>query len=123
MDRVAYVENQLNTFKDSLTLYQQQTKAWYAQAADTISHAADLPSLMGMDRTIKVGDTRKTVSMTDADFTSNVARCPLEGPLTSQRWTSPKSTTRCVFRASISTRKQAYTTTGIATTIRGLDGF
>jgi hypothetical protein len=30
MDRVAYVDNQLSTFKDSLTLYQEQ-KNWYAK--------------------------------------------------------------------------------------------
>ncbi|WP_192560381.1 RHS repeat-associated core domain-containing protein [Pseudomonas allokribbensis] len=81
MDRVAFVDNQLNTFKDSLKLYQEQTKTWYANVADKASRAADLPSLLGMERVIKVGDTSKSVSMTDGDFTSNVAQCPLKGPL------------------------------------------
>ncbi|EJM18541.1 RHS repeat-associated core domain protein containing protein [Pseudomonas sp. GM18] len=81
MDRVAYVDNQLSTFKDSLKLYQEQTKTWYAKAADKGSRAADLPSLLGMERVIKVGNTSKSVSMTDGDFTSNVAQCPLKGPL------------------------------------------
>lgn len=81
MDRVAFVDNQLNTFKDSLKLYQEQTKTWYARAADKASRAADLPSLLGMERVIKVGDTSKSVSMTDGDFSSNVAQCPLQGPL------------------------------------------
>lgn len=81
MDRVAFVDNQLNTFKDSLKLYQEQTKTWYARAADKASRAADLPSLLGMERVIKVGDTSKAVSMTDGNFTSNVAQCPLKGPL------------------------------------------
>ena len=81
MDRVAYVDNQLSTFKDSLKLYQEQTKTWYAKAADKGSRAADLPSLLGMERVIKVGNTSKSVSMTDGDFASNVAQCPLKGPL------------------------------------------
>lgn len=81
MDRVAFVDNQLNTFKDSLKLYQEQTKTWYARAADKASRAADLPSLLGMERVIKVGGTSKAVSMTDGNFTSNVAQCPLKGPL------------------------------------------
>ncbi|MEO6680326.1 MAG: RHS repeat-associated core domain-containing protein, partial [Pseudomonas sp.] len=81
MDRVAFVDNQLSTFKDSLTLYQEQTKTWYAKVADKGSRAADLPSLLGMERVIKVGNTSKAVSMTDGDFASNVAQCPLKGPL------------------------------------------
>ncbi|MGF6318564.1 hypothetical protein [Pseudomonas frederiksbergensis] len=81
MDRVAYVDNQLSTFKDSLKLYQEQTKTWYAKAADKGSRATDLPSLLGMERVIKVGNTSKSVSMTDGDFASNVAQCPLKGPL------------------------------------------
>jgi RHS repeat-associated protein len=81
MDRVAYVDNQLSTFKDSLKLYQEQTKTWYAKVADKGSRAADLPSLLGMERVIKVGNTSKSVSTTDGDFTSNVAQCPLKGPL------------------------------------------
>lgn len=81
MDRVAFVDNQLNTFKDSLKLYREQTKTWYAQALDKGSRAADMPSLLGMERVIKVGNTSKAVSMTDGNFTSNVAQCPLKGPL------------------------------------------
>ncbi|WP_242485091.1 RHS repeat-associated core domain-containing protein [Pseudomonas sp. TH39(2020)] len=81
MDRVAFVDNQLSTFKDSLKLYQEQTKTWYAKAADKGSRATDLPSLLGMERVIKVGKTSKSVSMTDGDFASNVAQCPLKGPL------------------------------------------
>ncbi|MGE1176733.1 RHS repeat-associated core domain-containing protein [Pseudomonas sp. BW7P1] len=80
-ERIAFIDKQLDTFKDSLTLYQEQTKTWYARAADKASRAADLPSLLGMERVIKVGNTSKSVSMTDGDFTSNVARCPLKGPL------------------------------------------
>ncbi|WP_139835008.1 DUF6531 domain-containing protein, partial [Pseudomonas sp. B35(2017)] len=80
-ERIEFIDGQLNSFKDSLKLYQEQTKTWYARAADKGSRAADLPSLLGMERVIKVGNTSKSVSMTDGDFTSNVAQCPLKGPL------------------------------------------
>ncbi|QFS58266.1 type IV secretion protein Rhs [Pseudomonas chlororaphis subsp. aurantiaca] len=81
MGRVADIEKQLNSFKNSLTLYREQTEKWYAQAADAVSEKTDMPSLLGMERVIKVGGTSKAVSMTDGSFTSNVARCPLKGPL------------------------------------------
>ncbi|MDR9754992.1 RHS repeat-associated core domain-containing protein [Pseudomonas sp. SZMC_28357] len=81
MDRVTYIDTQLKTFKDSLTLYREQTKTWYASAADQISRTADLPSLLGMERLIKVGDTSTAVSVTDGDFASTVAQCPQKGPL------------------------------------------
>jgi hypothetical protein len=42
MDRVAYVGNQLSTFKDSLTLYQEQ-KNWDAKVADKSRRAAGHP--------------------------------------------------------------------------------
>ncbi|WP_085641278.1 DUF6531 domain-containing protein, partial [Pseudomonas sp. B3(2017)] len=80
-ERIEFIDGQLNSFKDSLKLYQEQTKTWYARAADKGSRAADLPSLLGMERVIKVGNTSKSVSMTDGDFTSSVAQCPLKGPL------------------------------------------
>ncbi|WP_338525188.1 RHS repeat-associated core domain-containing protein [Pseudomonas batumici] len=80
MDRVAYVDNQLSTFKDSLTLYREQTQTWYAKAADKVSRATDMPSLLGMERVLKAGNTSKSVTMTDGDF-SSVAQCPLKGPL------------------------------------------
>ncbi|WP_260961279.1 RHS repeat protein [Pseudomonas citri] len=78
---IDFVDQQLDTFKDSLELYRKQTQAWYAQRADDISRFADLPSLLNMDRIIKVGDSSKTVGMADGDFASNVVQCPLKGPL------------------------------------------
>ncbi|EJL00643.1 Rhs family protein [Pseudomonas chlororaphis subsp. aureofaciens 30-84] len=81
MGRVADIEKQLNSFKSSLTLYRAQTEKWYAQAADAVSEKTDMPSLLGMERVIKVGGTSKAVSMTDGSFTSNVAKCPLNGLL------------------------------------------
>ncbi|WP_236562942.1 RHS repeat-associated core domain-containing protein [Pseudomonas koreensis] len=80
MDRVATIETQLDSFKNSLKLYREETKSWYAQLADKASRAADMPSLLGMERVIKAGDSSKSVSMTDGDF-SYVAKCPLVGPL------------------------------------------
>jgi RHS repeat-associated protein len=81
MNRIDYIETQLDDFKDSLTLYREQTRSWYAQALDQVSHAADLPSLLGMDRVIRFGDSRKVVGLQDRDFLSNVAQCPASGVL------------------------------------------
>ncbi|VVP43350.1 RHS repeat-associated core domain-containing protein [Pseudomonas fluorescens] len=81
MNRVAFIDHQLDVFKDCLTVYREQTKSWYAQSSDYVSHKTDIPSLLGMERIIKVGDTSKAVSMTDGDFKSFVAQCPLKGPL------------------------------------------
>uniref|UniRef100_A0A923FR92 RHS domain-containing protein n=4 Tax=Pseudomonas marvdashtae TaxID=2745500 RepID=A0A923FR92_9PSED len=78
---IAFVDEELATFKDSLKRYQEQTQAWYAQRADDFSRLRDLPSLTGMERVIKIGDSQKSVGMTDGDFNSNVARCPMKGPL------------------------------------------
>ncbi len=80
MDRVADIEAQLDSFKDSLTLYREQTKTWYAELADKGSRATDMPSLLGLERVIKAGGSSKAVSMNDDDF-SYVAKCPLVGPL------------------------------------------
>jgi hypothetical protein len=80
-NHIAFVDEELATFKDGLKRYQEQTQAWYAQRADDVSRLRDLPSLMGMERVIKVGDSQKAVGMTDSDFNSNVARCPRKGPL------------------------------------------
>ncbi|WP_412177687.1 hypothetical protein [Pseudomonas frederiksbergensis] len=80
-DHVAFVDEELATFKDSLKRYQEQTQTWYAQRADDFSRLRDLPSLMGMERIVKVGDSQKTVAVSDSDFNSNVTRCPLKGPL------------------------------------------
>jgi len=77
---IAFIEHELDGFHQSLAIYRQQVSAWYSQALDKVSHAADLPSLLGMDRVIRVGDSSKSVSMTDADF-STVARCPAGGVL------------------------------------------
>ncbi|RON09930.1 type IV secretion protein Rhs [Pseudomonas brassicacearum] len=81
MDRVARFEQELDSFKDTLSLYRQQLDHWFLRAADKVSHAADMPSLMGMDRRIKLGNTSTTVSTGDDDFISSVAQCPASGIL------------------------------------------
>jgi hypothetical protein len=76
MDHIARIEQQLDSFPDTLTLYRQQLKHWFSQAADTVSRATDMPSLMDMERVIKLGNTSTVVSSGDDDFFSTVAQCP-----------------------------------------------
>ena len=79
-ERIAFVDNQLKNFKNSLTIYQKQTHSWYASLADEVSHKTNKPSLLGMERILKAGGSSTAVSMTDDNF-SVVAQCPLKGPL------------------------------------------
>ncbi|EJN23630.1 Rhs family protein, partial [Pseudomonas sp. GM79] len=81
MEHVTRIEQELDSFPDTLTLYREQLKKWFSQAADNVSHMADLPSLMGMERKIKLGNTSKSVSSRDDDFFSSVAQCPDSGIL------------------------------------------
>ncbi len=78
---IALIEHELDGFHQSLALYRQQMNAWYARALDSVSHAADLPSLLGMDRVLRVGDSQRSVSMSDADFKGAVAMCSRGGEL------------------------------------------
>ena len=55
MEHIARIEQELDRFPDSLTLYRKQLKRWFNQTADMASRAADLPSLMDMERKIKIG--------------------------------------------------------------------
>ena len=68
MDHIARIEQELDSFPDTLTLYRQQLKRWFSQAADKVSRATDMPSLMGMERVIKLGNTSTVVSSADDDF-------------------------------------------------------
>ncbi|SEF08837.1 RHS repeat-associated core domain-containing protein [Pseudomonas palleroniana] len=77
---IAAIEHELDGFHQSLVQYRRQMSAWYAQALDSVSHVADMPSLLGMDRVLRVGDSQRSVSVSDADF-STVARCPAGGVL------------------------------------------
>ncbi|WP_246500100.1 hypothetical protein [Pseudomonas cyclaminis] len=47
----------------------------------SIEHAADMPSLLGMDRVVRMGDSHTTASMTDPDFMGSVAICQVGGEL------------------------------------------
>ncbi len=53
---IAHIEHELDGFHQSLAVYRQQVGVWYSQALDKVSHATDLPSLLEMDRIIRVGD-------------------------------------------------------------------
>ncbi|MDX9673655.1 MULTISPECIES: RHS repeat-associated core domain-containing protein [unclassified Pseudomonas] len=79
MDTVSRIEQELDSFPDTLSLYRQQLEHWFSRAADQVSHAADLPSLMGMERIIRFGDRVTAVSTGDNEFFSNVVQCPQGG--------------------------------------------
>lgn len=78
---IAFIEHELNGFHQSLAEYRQQMDAWYSQALDSVSHSADLPSLLGMDRVLRVGASQTSVGMTDPNFRGSVALCPVGGEL------------------------------------------
>ena len=80
MDQIAVIEQELNDFRNSLTRYREMTESWYARTADAGSRATDLPSLLGMERSIRAGSSSKSVSLGDSDF-GLVAQCPLSGIL------------------------------------------
>ncbi|MET0949864.1 MAG: hypothetical protein ABWY17_15405, partial [Pseudomonas sp.] len=81
MDQVARIEQELDGFKDTLNLYREQLQGFLNRTANKVSHAMDMPSLMGMERQIKLGDTTTSVSSADDSFFSSVAQCPLNGIL------------------------------------------
>ncbi len=82
MEQVNRIEQELDSFKDTLSVYREQLERWYSRAADRASHAVDLPSLMGMERLIRFGDSTTAVSTGDDDFLSTVVQCPLGGVMT-----------------------------------------
>lgn len=81
MEAVSRIEQELDSFPDTLSLYRQQLEHWFSRAADQVSHAADLPSLMGMERVIRFGDRVTAVSTGDSEFASGVVQCPKSGVL------------------------------------------
>ncbi|KJZ62593.1 RHS repeat-associated core domain-containing protein [Pseudomonas fluorescens] len=81
MDQIVRIEQELDGFPNTLSLYREQLKHWLSQAADKASHAADLPSLMGMERIIRFGNASTAVSSGDDDFFSSVVQCPKGGEL------------------------------------------
>ncbi|WP_448722790.1 RHS repeat-associated core domain-containing protein [Pseudomonas farris] len=81
MDQIVRIEQELDGFKDTLSLYRQQLGSFLSRNADRVSRATDMPSLMDMERKIKLGNTSKSVSSRDDDFFSSVAQCPDSGIL------------------------------------------
>ncbi|MGZ7458195.1 RHS repeat-associated core domain-containing protein [Pseudomonas sp. Ma2-10] len=81
MDQIVRIEQELDGFKDTLVLYRQQLGEFLSRNADKVSRAMDMPSLLGMERLIKLGDTTTAVSSRDDDFFSGLARCPANGIL------------------------------------------
>ncbi len=79
MEAITRIEQALDSFPDTLSLYREQLKHWASRAADTVSHAMDLPSLMGMERVIRLGDRSTAVSSSDNEFFSGVVQCPKGG--------------------------------------------
>ncbi|WP_434648636.1 RHS repeat-associated core domain-containing protein [Pseudomonas sp. D1-2] len=82
MDQARRIEAELDSFQDTLSLYREQFDRWYSRAADRVSQAADLPSLMGMERLIRFGQSTTAVDVRDRDFLSVVAQCPQGGIMT-----------------------------------------
>ncbi|NWE62582.1 type IV secretion protein Rhs, partial [Pseudomonas tolaasii] len=78
---ITFIEHELNGFHQSLAVYRQQFGAWYSRALDSASHAADLPSLLGIERVLRVGHSQTSVSATDPNFVGTVVMCPLGGEL------------------------------------------
>ncbi|KNH29926.1 type IV secretion protein Rhs [Pseudomonas syringae] len=81
MEHVARIEQELDSFPRTLSLYREQLNHWLSQTADQASHVADLPSLMGMERIIRFGSSSTVVSSGDDDFISTVVQCPKGGIL------------------------------------------
>ncbi|MFJ2323593.1 RHS repeat-associated core domain-containing protein [Pseudomonas sp. NPDC087817] len=79
MEAITRIEQELDSFPDTLSLYREQLKHWASRTADTVSHAADLPSLMGMERLIRFGENTSAVSSSDDQFFSRVVQCPKGG--------------------------------------------
>ena len=81
MEAIARIEQELDSFPETLSLYREQLKHWASRTADQLSQATDLPSLMGMERVIRFGDSRTAVSVGDNDFFSSVFQCPQGGEM------------------------------------------
>jgi len=81
MDAVVRIEQELDSFPRTLDLYREQLRRWLSRSADSVSHAADLPSLMGMERIIRFGEHSTAVATDDNRFSSAIVQCPESGPM------------------------------------------
>lgn len=80
MDHITRIEQELDGFEDTLSLYRKQLDRWFNKAADGVSQAIDMPSLMNMERQFKFGNTTTVVGINDDHF-SSVAQCQDGGVL------------------------------------------
>ncbi|MHC8356166.1 RHS repeat-associated core domain-containing protein [Pseudomonas sp. LB3P81] len=76
MDQIVRIEQELDGFKGTLDLYREQLRGFLSRNADKVSRALDMPSLLDMDRQVKLGNTTTSVSKSDDNFFSSVAQCP-----------------------------------------------
>uniref|UniRef100_UPI00216B4C68 DUF6531 domain-containing protein n=3 Tax=Pseudomonas TaxID=286 RepID=UPI00216B4C68 len=79
MEAITRIEQALDSFPHTLDLYREQLRHWFSRSADSVSHAADLPSLMGMERIIRFGEHSTAVAIDDNRFSSAVVQCPETG--------------------------------------------
>ncbi|MGX9379881.1 RHS repeat-associated core domain-containing protein [Pseudomonas sp. JQ36] len=80
-ERIEFIDEQLKVFPDSLKQYRSLTESSFAEWLGRGREFFDKPALFGMNRSIKLGNANKTVSVTDNAFESTVAQCPKDGRL------------------------------------------
>ncbi|MBP5085656.1 type IV secretion protein Rhs, partial [Pseudomonas chlororaphis] len=81
MDRVAFIDEELKNFDNSLKTYRKLVETKAAQTLDQLPQFFDWPAIFGMNRVVKLGSTSTKVSMNDTGFSSAVAECPRNGKL------------------------------------------
>jgi len=81
MEATTRIEQALDSFPRTLDLYREQLRHWFSRSTDSISHTADLPSLMGMERILRFGEHTTAVALDDKHFSSAVVQCPERGPM------------------------------------------
>ncbi|MGE1177097.1 type IV secretion protein Rhs, partial [Pseudomonas bananamidigenes] len=81
MEATTRIEQALDSFPRTLDLYREQLRHWFSRSTDSISHTADLPSLMGMERILRFGEHTTAVALDDKYFSSAVVQCPERGPM------------------------------------------
>lgn len=57
MDQIVRIEQELDGFTDTLSVYRRQLEGAVSQCADRVSRFMDMPSLMGMERVTRFGGT------------------------------------------------------------------
>ncbi|WP_260262113.1 RHS repeat-associated core domain-containing protein [Vibrio intestinalis] len=75
-----YIDQQIEHFPKLLTTYHESTRNLFFRAADTATEAMDVPSLLSMDKTLKVNGLSKSVGKDDENY-DVTAVCPQSGEL------------------------------------------